>query len=256
MITNPVGVLTLSRREILRFLTVSSQTVFPPLVTSVLFMYIFGVAIGNRINFGSAGVSYLGFIVPGLMTMHLISSAYENTSSSLFIARWHNHIQEVLLSPLSYFEMVLGLLAGGVVRGIVVCSGVYFVSLIFKPTAIVHPIILLYFVVFIAVIFSCGGMLGALWAEDFAMLNMWNVYVIFPLILLGGVFHPISMLPPIVETISRFNPMFYLVQGIRYSVTGMSDVSVLTCAILVFVLAGIFFYFTVFLFKIGYKLRT
>src|SRR3989338_4416343 len=111
MINNPIGCLSLSKREILRFFSVASQTVFPPLVSSLLFMYIFGVAVGQRIEFQSlTGLTYLQFLVPGLMTMHLISSSYENTSSSLFIARWHNHIQEVLLSPLSYFEMVLGLL--------------------------------------------------------------------------------------------------------------------------------------------------
>jgi ABC-2 type transport system permease protein len=113
MITNPIGVLALSKREIVSVLSVASQTVFPPLVTSFLFMYIFGVTIGERMDFSATGLSYLEFIVPGLMAMHLISASYENTCSSLFIARWHNHIQEVLLSPLSYFEMVLGLLAGG-----------------------------------------------------------------------------------------------------------------------------------------------
>jgi ABC-2 type transport system permease protein len=256
MITNPIGVLALSRREIIRFLSVASQTVFPALVTSALFMFIFGVAIGSRIDFSSTGLSYLGFIVPGLMTMHLISSSYENTSSSLFIARWHNHIQEVLLAPLSYFEMVIGLLAGGLSRGIIVCLGVYVVSLLFAPTTIHHPLLLIYFMTTISVIFACAGMLGALWAEDFNMLSVWNIYAIVPLVFLGGVFHPIAMLPEIVQTISKFNPMFYLVQGMRYSVTGTSDISIFLCSVITFLLAISFFFFTVYLFKIGYKLRT
>lgn len=256
MITNPVGVLALSRREILRFIVVASQTIFPPLLTSCLFMYIFGVAIGGRLDFSSTGLSYLEFIVPGLMTMHLISASYENTSSSLFIARWHNHIQEVLLSPLSYFEMVLGLLAGGVVRAFIVCCGVYVASQMFVSLVIAHPLLLLYFILTISVIFACAGMLGALWAEDFGMLTMWNVYFIVPLVLLGGVFHPIEMLPKIVQDISRFNPMFYLVNGVRYSVTGVSDVSVWVAVAVTFFLSLAFFFFTVHLFKIGYKLRT
>src|SRR5262245_9788144 len=140
MIVNPVGVLSLSKREIVRFMSIMGQTVFPPLVTSLLFMYIFGIAIGNQIDFSQFGFTYLEFIVPGLMTMHLISSSYENTSFSLFIGRWHNHIQEILLSPLSYFEMVLGLLAGGVMRGAVVCAGVYLVALFFGDIVIYHPI--------------------------------------------------------------------------------------------------------------------
>lgn len=230
MIINPIGTLSLSKREILRFLSVATQTVFPPLVTSTLFMYIFGVAIGSRIDFSGTGLSYLGFIVPGLMTMHLISSSYENTSSSLFIARWHNHIQEVLLSPLSYFEMVLGLLAGGVARGVIVCSSVYLVSLLFAPLTIIHPFLFIFFMLTIAVIFSCGGMMGALWAEDFGMLGVWNVYAIVPLVLLGGVFHPMAMLPKIVQDISKFNPMYYLVNGIRYSITGTSDAPAIFCA--------------------------
>ncbi len=256
MIINPVGVLSLSKREILRFMTVASQTVFPPIVTSTLFMYIFGVALGKHVNFGIASLSYLGFIVPGLMTMHLISSSYENTSSSLFIARWHNHIQEVLLSPLSYFEMVLGLLAGGVARGVVVSTGVYLISLIFTPVPILHPFILIYFIATISVIFSCAGMLGALWAEDFGMLNVWNIYLIVPLVLLGGVFHPIEMLPLPIQFLSHFNPMFYLVQGIRFSVTGLIQTSLVSCALVSLIMAVFLFYTTVYLFKIGYKLRT
>lgn len=255
-ITNPIGVLSLSKREILRFVTVANQTVFPPIVSSLLFMYIFGVALGSRVDFGLVGTNYLGFIVPGLMTMHLISSAYENTSSSLFIARWHNHIQEVLLSPLSYFEMVLGLLAGGVARGVVVLSGVYLISLIFTPIPIVHPFILFYFIILIAVIFSCAGMLGALWAEDFGMLSVWNIYLIIPLVLLGGVFHPIEMLPMPVQWLSHFNPMFYLVQGVRFSVNDMIQTSLVSCMLVALIMALFAFYMTVYLFKIGYKLRT
>jgi len=256
MIINPVGVLTLSKREIYRFITVAGQTIFPPIITSALFMYIFGVAIGSRIDFSDTGLSYLEFIVPGLMTMHVISSSYENTTSSLFIARWHNHIQEVLLAPLSYFEMVLGLLAGGVARGMVVCMGVYLVSLFFAPTSISNPFLLFYFVITVSVIFACAGMMAALWAEDFGMLSVWNIYLIVPLVLMGGVFHPIAMLPKIIQNISQFNPMFYLVNGIRYSVTGISDASVVLCAAISFLLAVSFFFFTVYLFKIGYKLRT
>jgi len=219
-------------------------------------MYIFGVAIGSRIDFSGTGLSYLGFIVPGLMTMHLISSSYENTTSSLFIGRWHNHIQEVLLAPLSYFEMVLGLLAGGVARGLVVCFGVYLVSLFFEPMTIAHPVLLVYFTIMISVIFACAGMMAALWAEDFGMLSMWNIYLIVPLVLMGGVFHPINLLPNMIQQISHFNPMSYLVSGVRYSVTGMTDVSLLASMCLSFVMAVSFFFLTVYLFKIGYKLRT
>lgn len=256
MITNPIGVLALTRREIHRFLSVVFQSIFPPLVTSVLFLYIFGVAIGNRVDFSAAGMPYFNFIVPGLMTLHLISSAYENTSFSLFIGRWHNHIHEILLAPLSYIEMVLGLLAGGVARGFMVCTGVYISSMFFGIVVVEHPFVLIFFMLMIAVVFSCAGMLSALWAEDFGMLSAWNIYLIYPLVLMGGVFHPIRMLPRPVEIISQFNPMFYLVQGMRYSVTGAAEISVITCAMVSMVMAALLFTATVFLFRAGYKLRT
>ena len=152
--------------------------------------------------------------------------------------------------------MVLGLLAGGALRGTIVCFGVYAMSLLFAPASMHNIFFLVYFIATTSVIFSCAGMLGALWAEDFSMLSIWNIYIIMPLVFLGGVFHPISLLPEIIQEISKFNPLFYLVQGIRYSVTGISDVSVWICALVSFTLAVFFFSFTVYLFKIGYKLRT
>lgn len=256
LITNPVGVATLAKREIVRFLVVSVQTVFPPWISSVLFMYIFGIALGQRMTFSIEGMSYLQFIIPGLMTMHLISSSYENTASSLFIGRWHNNIQEILLSPLSYLEMVLGLLAGGVTRGTLISGGVFLSSQLFVQQGVAHPMTLLYFTLFIAVIFSCAGMMAALWAEDFGTLNLWNVYVIFPMVILGGVFHPLTTLPTALRILSRFNPIHYLMSGMRYAVTGYQDQNIWICAGVAFCMAALFGFITVWLFKRGYKLRT
>ncbi len=251
---NPRGVLALSRREIVRFLTVATQTLFPPLVSSALFMFIFGVTIGSRIQVTTW--PYLTFLIPGLITMNVISSSYENTSSSLFIGRWHNHIQEVLLSPLSYFEMVAGLLAGGLARGMIVGCGVFLISLAFHPLAIQHPWLLLAFITMIAVIFACGGMLAALWAEDFNMLTLWNTYAIIPLVMLGGVFHPIEILPMRMQIITHYNPMFYLVSGVRYAITGIIQAPLWMCLTVSLTLATAVFSATVYLFRIGYKLRT
>ncbi len=256
MIQNPIGVIALSKREILRFFTVSTQTIFPPIISSTIFICIFGLALGQRIDTSLMGMSYLHFIIPGLMTMHLITSSYENTCSSLFIARWHNHIQEILLSPLSYFEMVLGLLAGGVARGCVVVTGVFLFSLLFEPMNVQHPFLAIFFILSITTIFSCFGMMAALWAEDFNMLSTWNTYVIMPFVFFGGVFHPVAILPLPFQFLTHFNPMYYLVNGMRYSLTGISDVSVFVCAIFAFTAATTAFFSTVHLFRIGYKLRT
>ncbi len=256
MIQNPIGVMSLAKREILRFFSVATQTIFPPLVSSTLFITIFGIALGRNINLGMDEITYLNFIIPGLMTMHLITSSYENTCSSLFIARWHNHIQEVLLSPLSYFEMVVGLLAGGVARGVVVVCGVFLISQVFELIIIQHPLLALFFIVAIAVIFSCVGMIAALWAEDFNMLSTWNTYFIMPSVFLGGVFNPISILPKTFQLLSTFNPMYYFINGMRYSITGTSEVPVIVSGIFTLIVALTTFSICVHLFRIGYKLRT
>lgn len=256
MIQNTIGVIALSKREILRFFSVASQTIFPPLISSTLFICIFGLALGNRIDLSTLGMSYLKFIIPGLMTMHLITSSYENTCSSLFIARWHNHIQEVLLSPLSYFEMVLGLLAGGVARGCVVVTGVFLISFLFEPMGLRHPLLTFYFIITISAIFSCVGMIAALWAEDFNMLSMWNTYFILPSVFLGGVFHPVRILPESLQLLTALNPMYYFVNGMRYSITGISDIPVALCMVFALTIALGAFFLTVQLFRMGYKLRT
>lgn len=256
LINNPNGLIALTKREIMRFLSVASQTLFPPLVSTVLFICIFGLALGRRINLEQTDVTYLAFLIPGLMTMQAITSSYENSSSSLFIARWHNHIQEVLLSPLSYFEMVLGILIGSVTRSLLVTFGVLGVSLFFHPVTIAYPFWAIYFVFIIPIIFSLCGMLAALWAEDFNMLTIWNTYIIMPCTFLGGVFHPVHLIPEKFQIITKFNPFYYLVNGMRFSILGTSDTPVYLSLFVSLALAISFFSLTVYLFKIGYKLRT
>ena len=138
MIPNSIGFRALVEREVLRFFIVFTQTIVPPLISSTLFVFVFGFSLGRNFALQIEGHTYLQFLVPGLVTMHLIEASYANTSSSLFISRWHNHIQELLLSPLTYYEMVLGFLVGGMVRGILVASGVYGISLFFTQFAWHH----------------------------------------------------------------------------------------------------------------------
>jgi len=256
VIKNNIGLMTLAKREVVRFLVVSHQTLIPPLVSSSLFLFIFGISVGQNIEFVTHQVDYLTYIIPGIVTMYLISGSFENTSSSLFISRWHNHIQEILLSPLSYFEMVLGLLIGGVARGVIVACGVLGIGMLVSNITIQHPGLFLFFLLTISVIFSCGGLLAALWAKDFGMLSIWSTYMITPAVFLGGVFSPVSMLPDKLQFLTQFNPMYYLVSGIRYSILGISEVSMWTCGVLSLLWAAGIFLFTVHLFRIGYRLRT
>ena len=256
MISNPIGLQTLIRREIMRFFVVFSQTLLPPLISSSLFIFVFGFSIGKNLNFSVHGQSYLEYIIPGLIMMHLIEGSYTNTSSSLFMSRWHNLIQELLLSPLSYFEIVLGLLIGGMTRGILVGTGVYGISLLFTQFSFHNPWIVLYFFILVTFIFSCVGVLVGLWAEGFEKLSLWSTFVISPLIYFGGVFHSVQMLPEPLQAATWFNPIFYLVSGLRYGMLGVSDVDVRVSMGIAFLMAVVLFLIVERLFRIGYKLRS
>ncbi|OGW84931.1 MAG: hypothetical protein A3C35_05485 [Omnitrophica bacterium RIFCSPHIGHO2_02_FULL_46_11] len=249
-----IGFKSLVEREIIRFTSVFFQTIFPPLVSSFLYIAIFGFTIGRQIE-RVDGMPYLNFLIPGLIMMYIIEGSYSNTSSSLFISRWAGHIQEILVTPLSYFEMVLAILIGGLARSLVTASGVYLVSLLFMRTPIQHPFIVLTMAVFVSLSFSSAGALIALFAEEFEHLTICTTFLITPLIFFGGVFHSVKMLPNVLQVITSFNPIFYMVNGMRYGMLGTSDVPIAQCLIVVFSLFAVLFSFTVFLFKTGFKLR-
>ncbi len=249
-----IGFWTLVRREIVRFSSVFSQTLFPPVVSSFLYIFIFGFSLGNRIQ-EIQGVGYLQFLIPGLIMMYLIEASYANTSSSLFISRWANYIEELLVTPLSYFEMVFAILIGGLARSLVIVAGVYGVSLFFVRSPLAHPEVVLFFLIFVSLTFSSMGMIVALIAEEFEHLSIATTFVITPLIFFGGVFHSITMVPEPLRGLTAFNPMFYMVNGMRYGMLGISDVSIGQCIMVVIGLFLALFSTTVYLFKMGYKLR-
>ena len=237
---NLIGFWTLVRREIVRFTSVFLQTIFPPLVSSFLFISIFGYTIGSHIEHVK-GIPYLNFLIPGLVMMYVIESAYQNTSSSLFISRWAGHIQEVLVSPLSYVEMVLAILIGGFARSFVTGVGVYLVSLLFVLTPIQHPLIVFLMLLLVSLSFSSIGALVALIAEEFEHLTICTTFFITPLVFFGGVFHAVSMLPSAFQTLTHANPIFYMVDGMRYGMLGVSDVPIYQSLFIVFCLFLVLF---------------
>lgn len=249
-----IGFRTLVFREIVRFTSVFSQTIFPPVVSSFLYIFIFGFSLGARIE-QVQGVPYLTFLIPGLLMMYVIEGSYANASSSLFISRWANNIEELLVTPLSYIEMVSAMLIGGLARSLVTATGVYLVSLLFVRFPMAHPWMVIYFVVLVSLTFSSLGMTVALFAEEFEHLTIATTFVITPLIFFGGVFHSIQMVPEALRWITGFNPMFYMVNGLRYGMLGISDVPASLCIAIIFILFCLLFMINVHLFRIGFKLR-
>jgi ABC-2 type transport system permease protein len=249
-----IGFQTLVWREIYRFFSVFTQTVIPPVVSSFLYIFNFGFSLGQRIEEIQCS-PYLVLLVTGLVMMYVIEGAYANTSSSLFISRWANNIEELLVTPLSYFEMVLAVLIGGLARSLVVATGVYVVSLFFVQFPIAHPAVVFYFLILVSLSFSSVGMIVALLAEEFEHLSLCTTFVITPLIFFGGVFHSLEMVPVAIRWLTVFNPMFYMINGLRYGMLGRSDTTVLLSGVIVLAIFVALFSATVYLFKIGFKLR-
>ena len=251
---NWIGFITLTKREIWRFLKVWTQTILPTAITTVLYLFIFGFTIG-RVLPQIGNLTYLQFIVPGLLMMGIITTTYANNSTSIFMMKWLNFIEGLLVSPLSYIEMVGAFILGGIVRGVIIGIVVYLISLFFYSGSIFNPILFIFLIIIVSLIFSSVGLITGLWANDWDQLNIWSTFLITPLVFLGGVFHSISLVPESLQIVTKLNPIFYMVDALRYSMLGVSESNLFIGFALIIILAVSSFFFTVYLFKIGYKIR-
>lgn len=252
---NWIGLQTVIEREIRRFMRVWVQSLMSPWINAVLYIFIFGFVVGSRIDHIN-GVPYINFVLPGIVMLTLISSSFSQTSFSLYFQRFARHIEEILVAPLSYVEVVFGFVIGGITRGVLAAVGVYIIAILFGAASIVSIPWFLFYALSVAIIFSLLGLLVALWADNFEQLSILNTFVITPLTFLGGIFNSITMLPQELQTIVRFNPFFYFVDGLRYAMVGVREADALTG---VFVISGLILFFGLlvwYLFKIGWKIRT
>ncbi len=236
MSANVVGLGTLVRRELKRTAMVINQVVWPPIITTLLFLFIFGLSLGSRIK-TLGGVPYVAFLLPGLVMLNIISSSYDESASSIFQQRFMNSIQELLIAPLSYGELVVGFLTGSVLRGFVIGNLVMVLGLVFVRVVPHHPLVYLYFMCVTALLFSAVGMIAGLLGKTWDNLAIFTTFLITPLTYIGGVFSSIKLLPPLLQKVSLFNPMLYMIDGFRYSYTSAVDVNLVVDAVLVLILA-------------------
>ena len=223
--TTLIGVRTLFLKECRRFAKVWMQTVFSPLVTTSLYFLVFGVALGSRLR-EVDGVPYIDYVVPGLVMLALISNSFLNASSSLFQSKINGTIVDILVAPLGALEMLVAYLGASMLRGLVVGSLVYLVAGLFSGFRMAHPGWVVFFACGVSLCFGCLGVISALWAEKFDHLSIVPNFVLTPLTFLGGVFYSVNMLPAPWDTVSRMNPILYMVNGLRYGLLGVSDVPV------------------------------
>jgi ABC-2 type transport system permease protein len=253
---NWIGLSTLVVREIRRIFAIPMQTIFPPIITSLLYIFVFGSVLGNRISEILPGVSYIDFMIPGLLMMNVISSAFASTSSVIYIGKMMKTHEELLVAPLSYVEMVLGFIAAATLRGVIVGAIIYLVAVGFTASTIGHPLAFLFFLFGVSFLFASLGALVGLWGKTFDHINLPNTFILLPLSFLGGVFHSIHLLPEWMKILTYFNPIFYMINGIRASMLGVADISISISATVVVVLTVITFSYAVWLFKRGYNLRS
>ena len=237
---NLVALKTIVRKEVIRVLRIWVQTVVPPAITMTLYFIIFGNLIGRRIG-TMDGFDYMQFIAPGLIMMSVITNSYGNVVSSFFGAKFGRHIEEMLVSPMSNATIILGHVAGGVLRGLLVGVLVTAIALFFTKLDVRYPFITISIVVLSSIVFALAGFINAVFATKFDDISIIPTFVITPLTYLGGVFYSISLLPDFWQKVSLANPILYMVNAFRYGILGRSDIGIGTAYAILIAFAVILF---------------
>lgn len=220
------GTVTLYRKEVQRFLSVIMQTVFAPVITSLLYLVIFAYVLEGRGNAPAfEGVSYSQFLVPGLIMMAMIQNAFANSSSSLIFSKITGNVVFILLAPLSSLEFFAGFVAAAVTRAMIVGVCVFVTAELYVGIPVAHPLLLLIFALLGSTALAALGLVVGVWADKFDQVATFQNFVILPMSFLSGVFYSIHALPPLWRTLSGANPFFYMIDGFRYCFYGTSDVS-------------------------------
>ncbi|NCF14043.1 MAG: ABC transporter permease [Gammaproteobacteria bacterium] len=251
---NLVAAKTIIRKEMVRVLRIWVQTIVPPAITMTLYFIIFGNLIGRRIG-TMDGFDYMQYIAPGLIMMSVITNSYGNVVSSFFGAKFGKHLEEMLVAPMSYATIIIGHVAGGVLRGLLVGALVTVIALFFTRLEVAHPFITISIVLLSSIVFSLAGFINAVFAKKFDDISIVPTFVLTPLTYLGGVFYSISMLPEFWQNVSRLNPILYMVNAFRYGILGTSDIGIGQAYIILFVFVVLLFSGCMYLMRRGIGIR-
>ena len=243
---NFVALKTIWIKECTRFLRIWVQTLVPPAITMSLYFVIFGSLIGSRIG-TMGGFSYMEFIVPGLIMMSIITNSYSNVSSSFFSAKFQRNIEELLVSPVPTWVVILGFVGGGVARAILIGIIVTIVSMFFVDVQIHSLLIIFVTLLLTSILFATAGLINGIYAKTFDDISVVPTFILTPLTYLGGVFYSLELLPGFWQAVSGFNPVVYMVNGFRFGFLGQSDVNHLLAL-------GLLIVFNAVAFSIAYRL--
>jgi len=246
---------TILWKEILRFSRIWVQTILPPMIITALYYVIFGHLIGSQIG-DVNGFHYMDYIAPGLILMAVITNSYANVVASFYSAKFQRSIEEMLVSPLPNYLIVMGFVGGGVARGIAVGAAVAAVSLFFTAIPLHNGWVAISVLVLTSVLFSLGGLINAIYANSFDDITVIPNFVLTPLTYLGGVFYTVAMLPPFWQSVSLVNPVLYMVNAFRYGLLGVSDVNLGAAYLAIFSFIVCMSWFAMHLLNRGYGVRS
>ena len=251
---NYIGFTTILIREFGRMTRIWGQTIVAPAVTATLYFIIFGGLIGPRVG-TVAGYEYVQYIAPGLIMMSVITNSYGNVVASFFGAKFGRYLEELLVSPLPNWLIVIGYVSGGILRGLLVGAVVTAVALFFARLQVHHAWAIMSSVLLTAAVFSLGGFIGAIFAKTYDQISWFPTFVLTPLTYLGGVFYSIQMLPDWAQAVSHANPILYMVNGFRFGFLGVSDVNIFVAYIIMFGVSVMLFALAVMLLNRGTGIR-
>jgi ABC-2 type transport system ATP-binding protein len=249
-----LGGQTLYRKEVKRFLRVPGQTILSPLITTALYFIVFGWSLGGRVR-EVEGVPYMRFLVPGLVMLGILNNAFLNTSSSLFIMKLQGTIVDLLVTPLGYLEILAAFVAAGTTRALLVGTLTWLTAALFVGPGVPHPFLAFVAAILVSIAFATAGLIVALWADKFEQVNFIPTFVITPLAFLGGVFYSAAMLPKGFRLVLHLNPIYYMIESMRYSLIGIAAEAPWVGFFVLTVLAGGLVVWATWLLKRGYKLR-
>ena len=252
---NWLGLWTLYRKELQRFLKVLTQSLLAPIVTTLLFLSVFSLAIGDAVR-EIGGVPFVEFLAPGLVMMAIVQSAFQNTAGSLLISKIQGNIVDVLMSPLSPGELALAYAAAGATRGLLVGAVTLGAMAVFVSVQIHAPLTILYFAVMASTLLSLLGLIGGIWSDKFEQMAAVTNFVITPAAFLSGTFYSIERLPPLLNELAHFNPFFFMIDGFRSGFIGRADGDTLAGGLALLALNVALWLVCLQMFRTGYKLKS
>jgi ABC-2 type transport system permease protein len=249
-----IALQTIATKEYLRFIRIWVQTVLPPAITTALYFIIFGELIGSQIS-DIEGFAYMDYIVPGLILMAVITNAYANVVSSFFSSKFHHSIEEMLVSPLPNYIILIGFVSGGLARGIVVGIAVTIVSMFFSDLEIHSYAVTISVFILTSVLFALAGFINAVYARSFDDISIVPTFVLTPLTYLGGIFYSISMLPEFWQQVSMINPILYMINAFRYGLLGVTDIDLTLAFAIIIGFIAVMYVFALRLLRLGIGLK-